>query len=129
MPQICIRKTRRCYPVASENSDMRDYENGNLLWAKILKIIRSDNQTLLFAACSDIGSGSVWMEKGALCLMCDESQYALFSQKSNTEYLSKIISGEANAKLVLSKRPKTVTLDEEIRDIQRILGEKLKIVK
>lgn len=117
---------KRCYPVEEIVKENRDYDRSKVVWSEILKKVRESEFNFLMAACANVSG--VWIEDDALVLLCDESVYSLLGKKENKEFIS-LKCKEEQLRLAFKVQKQTSTFEEDVRELQRLIGGTLKLVK
>lgn len=106
----------------------KDFSQGRMIWAKVLKGVRGADSMILSAACAEIDT--MYVSGGDFVLSVNDTQYSLLSQTSNLDVLKDLVKQESGLALKLVKtQEKPSSVEDDVKSLQHLIGEdKLKIV-
>ena len=106
----------------------KDYSQGRMIWARVLKEVRKSDSFVLSSACEDMDN--MYVCDGEFILVVNEAQYVLLTQTHHNKTLGDIVFAQSklNLKLVKSAEKRS-SVQDDLKDLQHLIGkEKLKIV-
>ena len=113
---------------ADEQIHNKDFSQGRMVWARVLKEVRKGDSFALSSACEDMDN--MYVCDGDFVLEVNEAQYVFLTQTHHNKTLGDIVFAESklNLKLVKSAEKRS-NVQDDIKDLQHLIGkDKLKIV-
>ncbi len=108
--------------------EARDYALGTEIWSEVLKALRERKERVLFAACGDISNPYVSGQN--FVIVCSGAEYDVLNKPEFLKILSDCVAEVKPYNVILKHNvQKKRSEEEEIRDLERVLGENtLKII-
>ena len=126
---VLPRQTKAVMPEqTNEQIHNKDYAQGRMVWARVLKQVRNSDSFVLSSACQDMDN--MYVCDGDFVLVVNEAQHVLLTQTHHNKTLGDIVFAESKLNLKLVKTAeKRSTVQDDIKDLQHLIGkDKLKIV-
>ena len=126
---VLPRQTKAVMPEqTNEQIHNKDYAQGRMVWARVLKQVRNSDSFVLSSACQDMDN--MYVCDGDFVLVVNEAQHVLLTQTHHNKTLGDIVFAERKLNLKLVKTDeKRSTVQDDLKDMQHLIGkDKLKIV-
>ena len=125
---VLPRQPKTVTPPADCEVENKDYAQGRMIWAKVLKDIRNSDSFVLASACEDMDN--MYVCGGEFVLVVTEAQYVMLMQTHHNKTLGDIVFAECKLNLKLVKTAeKLSSVQDDLKELQHLIGkDKLKIV-